>query len=256
MKTQKFHLQSVVAVLTTVFCVGGALLVPMTASVAANASAKTKPSKTTPSKTTTTPVAGASDIILLQAALSITLTDAQKTSITASATTRDAAIKAAVTAYQTQVAAIFGLSAADLDAKIKSMGSTQTGGDLTTLLGTVLGISLTDAQKTALTDAATTRDAAISAAYDAYGISVAAIVNLSATDLQIKVQAYLDAQSAKSKGGSSGGKGGGDKSGSSGGKGGGGDCKPPTTGTTTTTGSTTGTTTTTTGTTTTSGGYA
>lgn len=289
MKIQRIFSQSVVATLTAFVCVGGALLVPISAHADAKPAPKSKPSgpqatggtstggSTSGGSTTTTgsgsttggsgsttgsgstkggggnqgggsgskpgggsgskpggggnqgsATAGAGDIKLLEAALSITLTDAQKAAITAAATTRDASVKAALDAYRTQVAAIFGLTATDLDAKIKSAGKGQKG-DFATLLATVLGRALTDAEKTALSDAAVTCDAAIRAAYDTYGTTVATLLGTTATELQTKVQAYLDSQSKQG--------------GSSGGKGGGKDCPPPpSTGTTGTAGTgTTGT---------------
>lgn len=154
---------------------------------------------------------GSRDIRLLEGALARTLTATELAAIAASATTRDTAVQAAVTAFEAQVAAIFDLTVAELQAKIKSSRRGRNS-DLASVLATALGRALTADETISLNGALATRDAAITEATDAYRTSVAAAVGLSLADLDAKVAAYLAANNGIGSGGG-GGRGGGGRGG-------------------------------------------
>ena len=157
--------------------------------------AKTPRPKGTPTPRPT-PVPGARDIDVLEGALGRTLTTNEKAAITAAATTRDAAIKAAITSFETDVAGIFDLTSAQLQAKIATYQSSHQGEcprDLASLLAKVLGRALTSEETAALTAAGSTHDVAIEAAIEAYRESAATALGLTIPELDAKVKAYLDA---------------------------------------------------------------
>jgi hypothetical protein len=136
------------------------------------------------------------ELSVLAGAIGRALTAAEKAAITASATTRATALKAAGDAYRAQVATALGLSAADLDAKIQAYIKANPGKRLgfNALLAAALGRPLTTTETSALAAAATARDAAAQAAIEAYRASVAATLGLSVADLDAKVTAYLQGQ--------------------------------------------------------------
>lgn len=151
------------------------------------------PSATKTSRPAATP--GSRDIRLLEGALARTLTDAEKAAITAAATTRDVALKAAATSFETQVAALFSLSVAELQAKINSCRPSR-GSALSDVLAQALGRALTADETIALNGAIATRDAAIMVAVDAYRTAVAAAVGLTLAQLDAKVSAYVAANNS------------------------------------------------------------
>jgi hypothetical protein len=158
---------------------------------------------TSPSTTTSnSPSSSAErDIKLLEGALAATFSDAQKAAITTAATTREAALRTAESAFKSTVAATFGLTSAELDAKIKAVRGDKNR-DLATTLAAALGRVLTDAEKSALSAATRSRDAAFAAANNTYRITVAVVLETTVADLDAKVKAYLDAQKGeKGKGG-------------------------------------------------------
>jgi len=122
------------------------------------------------------------------------LTSAEKSAIVQAATTRDAAIQAAIATQRTEVAAIFGLSTTDLDTKIQTYLQANPRAhhlDPRALLAAALGRPLTDAETAALTAAAQKRDDAVTAAIDAYRTAVAGALSMSVADLDAKVTLYL-----------------------------------------------------------------
>ena len=146
-----------------------------------------------------TPVPGDRDIRLLEGALARTLTEAEGAAIAAAATTRDTAVAAAITSFETEVAALFDLTVAGLQSRINSCRPGPNS-DLAAVLAQALGRALTAEETVALNGLLATRDAAVTAATDAYRTSVAAAVGLSVADLDARIAAYVTANAGGGRG--------------------------------------------------------
>jgi hypothetical protein len=120
------------------------------------------------------------------------LTDTEKAAIIAAGKTRDAAIKAAITRFESEVAAIFDLTAAQLGAKIRT-GKPGCRGNIADVLEEVLGRDLTGEEAAALAAAEARRITSIEAAHAAFVASAAAALNLSVAELNAKVRAFQEA---------------------------------------------------------------
>ncbi len=138
------------------------------------------------------PPSAGRDIKLLEGALERRLTDTEKAAIIAAGKTRDAAIKAAITRFESEVAAIFDLTAAQLGAKIRT-GKPGCRGNIADVLEEVLGRDLTGEEAAALAAAEARRITSIEAAHAAFVASAAAALNLSVAELNAKVRAFQEA---------------------------------------------------------------
>jgi len=182
--------------------------------------------------------AGADHIRLIEGALARTLTETEKSAVSAAATTYDTAQKTIFTNAEAAFAAAIGFTVEELRSAVKAYRpATRPSGppNILTLLKGVLGRDLTTGETTAITAALATRDAALQAAVATYRSAVAAAVGKTVDELDAAIAAYLQTNGG---GGRRGGQGGDCKPSGSGGTSSGGTSSGGTTGGGTTTGGT------------------
>jgi hypothetical protein len=153
------------------------------------------------------------DIEVIEGAIGRKLTDDERTAIEAAIKTRDAALQSAQSTFLSTVSSITGLSSA----QVQSNGGGR--GNIARVVSNLTSTTLSDAQKTSLQSAESTRNSAVRSAIDTYKATVAKTLNMSVEELDKLVAKFLASQQGGQRGqghGQGGGKCGGGSGSSSG----------------------------------------